>query len=93
MSYDAWHPAPLPCDKPSVRTFKDWVYELSDAEYLDTLNSLYDSDEIEQNKEMYLDIKSNIASGIDEEFEFFQEIKSLLEERYRTDFYDEITYR
>ena len=79
-------------DNASVRTFKDWVNELSDAEYLDTLNSLYDNDEIEQNKEMYLDVKANIASGIDEEFEFFQEIKSLLEERYRTDFYDDEFY-
>ena len=40
MIYDAWNPAPDPLDKPSVRTFKDWIYELSDEDYLDVLNGI-----------------------------------------------------
>ena len=83
-----------PLDKPSVRTFRDWVYELSDADYLDVLNGLYDADEIETWKQVFFYIKTLLGKGEDCKVydKFYAEIKSLLEEWYKTDFYDDINY-
>ena len=83
-----------PLDKPSVRTFRDWVYELSDADYLDVLNGLYDADEIETWKQLFLYIKPLLGKGeiCGKYSELCNGIKTILEEWYRTDFYDDINY-
>ena len=81
MIYDAWNPSPGPLDKPSVRTFDDWVYELTSEEYLEILEGIY-----EDEKEI-LDTKKLIKNN-----EGPQEIRSLLEEKYRIDVYDDINY-
>ena len=86
-----------PLDKPSVRTFRDWIYELSDADYLDVLNGIYDADVIEIGKQELMHVKTLLGKGqecndCEYYYDFYKAIKSLLEEWYRTDFYDDINY-
>ena len=78
----------LDWQKNNPRTFQDWMYEMPNSEYLDKLNALYDSDELMTDEEMFLNIKNDLAKGIDEPLGFYQKIKKYLEKIYYHDYYD-----
>lgn len=89
MSYDAWHPAPDIFDRPSIRTFNDWLLELTEDEYIDILYGAWTEEELQ-------DIEFKLAKTTlrerDPITDIEKQVYSFLTEYYRANIYDDEFY-